>query len=368
MMRRIFLSLTSMGASLFFVILLCLILSQSLRDVFNHNFGLNILILVLFLLGTVISFWQVLSLNREYAWIDAFALRQHQNMKAPKILSGLHILSKNSNVSLDFDAFQNVIETVDQRLDEKRQLNRYLTGLCVFLGLVGTFWGLSKTITSIAAVISGIDISATDMKQAFENLKCGLQKPLTGMGYAFSSSLFGLTASLILSFLDLNVGRAFGQFFTTVQEILTAIVKKPTTINTENHGAAYSQAMIEQMAEAMITIQKQLENNDLQNRELTKSIHVFADHIQQLENFFKLSIQHVNQLAEQNYEAQRQMLMHAKKTQNHELTHEFLKNIDQTAKHILGEISTGQQRTVSELRQEIRLISKTLSALANGNE
>ncbi|CAO4838568.1 MAG: hypothetical protein CNLJKLNK_00023 [Holosporales bacterium] len=357
-----------MGASLIFVCILCVMLSQGLKDVFNHNFGLNLLILILFLSGAVISFLQVFSLMQEYAWINAFALKQQKNIKAPKILSALHILSKNSNATIDFDALQNVLDSLDQRLDEKRQLNRYLTGLCVFLGLVGTFWGLSKTITSIAAVIGGIDISATDMKQAFENLKSGLQQPLTGMGYAFSSSLFGLSASLILGFLDLNVGRTFAHFFETVQEILTAIVKKPAPVRFENHGSAYLQAMIEQMAETMISIQKQLEKNDQQSQMLTKSIHVFAEHIQQLENFFKLSVQHVNQLSEQNNEAQRQLLTFAKNASKAELTHEFLKNIDQTAKHILGEISTGQKRTVLELSQEIRLISKTLSALANGHE
>ncbi|CAO5680098.1 MAG: hypothetical protein HEEMFOPI_01682 [Holosporales bacterium] len=367
-MRRIFLSLSCMGASLIFVCILCLMLSQGLKDIFNHNFGLNLLILVLFLSGTVISFLQVFSLIQEYAWINAFALSQQKNIKAPKILSALHILSKNSNAAIDFDGLQNVLDSVDQRLDEKRQLNRYLTGLCVFLGLVGTFWGLSKTITSIAAVISGIDISATDMKQAFENLKSGLQQPLTGMGYAFSSSLFGLTASLILGFLDLNVGRSFAHFFETVQEILTAIVKKPPPLKVENNGPAYQQAVIEQMAETMISIQKQLEKNEHQNQTLAKNINVFVDHIQQLENFFKLSIQHVNQLSEQNNEAQRQLLTFAKNSSRTELTHEFLKNIDQTAKHILGEISTGQQRTLSELTKEIRLICKTLSALANGHE
>ena len=122
-------------------------------------------------------------------------------------------------------AMQTLLDGIAVRLDEAREISRYMVGLLVFLGLLGTFWGLLQTVQSVSSVIAGIDVGGANVGLAFEELKAGLEAPLSGMGTAFSSSLFGLAGSLILGFLGLQAGQAQIRFYNDLEEWLSSLTR-----------------------------------------------------------------------------------------------------------------------------------------------
>ena len=125
---------------------------------------------------------------------------------------------RRGRLSLSAPALRSLLDGIASRLDESRDLSRYVIGLLIFLGLLGTFWGLSQTIGSIGDVIRGLTVGVGDLASGFENLKRGLASPLSGMGTAFSSSLFGLGGSLVLGFLDLQAAQAQNRFFNDLED------------------------------------------------------------------------------------------------------------------------------------------------------
>jgi hypothetical protein len=118
---------------------------------------------------------------------------------------------------------RSILDSIQMRLDEDRDMGRYLTSLLIFLGLLGTFWGLLQTVTAVAATIQSLDVAANNTGVIFEDLKQGLSEPLAGMGIAFSSSLFGLAGSLILGFLDLQAGQAQSMFYNDLEDWLSTV-------------------------------------------------------------------------------------------------------------------------------------------------
>lgn len=360
-------TLTIQGVFLAFITLGCFFVGEKLVDVFNHNFWLNIIIISAFVIGVVLCLFQVISLNKEYEWLSNFSKGKVSFLEStgPKILAPLNYTLKDTPKGvLTLLSMKSLLSSVEQRLDEKRELNRYLIGLCVFLGLVGTFWGLSKTIGAIATVISGIDVDATDIKDAFQNLKAGLQAPLTGMGYAFSSSLFGLLGSLALSFLDVQVSSAFSKFYQSVEKVLSAFSQKNSANTlTPASGPAYGEALVERLAEAMNTFQTQLDRSEDGRIQSSKALLSFSGNIHQLNEVMKANLTHMDQLTHQHFELQQQVarLLHV---HNDEASKKSIKMIECTAQNILDELSNGRSKITDEMRKEIRMLSKTFSAMA----
>jgi biopolymer transport protein ExbB/TolQ len=131
---------------------------------------------------------------------------------------------RTGRMAISSATMRSILDSIGTRLDESRDIARYLTGLLVFLGLLGTFWGLLETVGSIGKVIQSLEVSS-EASATFENLKNGLAAPLGGMGIAFSSSLFGLAGSLILGFLDLQAGQAQNRFYTDLEDWLSTTVR-----------------------------------------------------------------------------------------------------------------------------------------------
>jgi hypothetical protein len=120
---------------------------------------------------------------------------------------------------------RSILDSIASRLDESRETTRYLVGLLIFLGLLGTFWGLLLTTSSVGQTISALNTEGKDTATVFQELKTGLEAPLRGMGTAFSASLFGLAGSLILGFLDLQAGQAQTRFYNELEEWLSGITE-----------------------------------------------------------------------------------------------------------------------------------------------
>ncbi|MCT8997924.1 MotA/TolQ/ExbB proton channel family protein [Chelativorans intermedius] len=198
------------------------ILYRQISAAFQSNPGLNGLILGVLAVGILLAFAQVVRLFREVRWINSFLAGTEAT--EPVLLAPMKaLLSRSSTMALSPSSMRSILDSIATRLDESRDISRYLIGLLVFLGLLGTFWGLLQTIGSIGDTIQSLDPGSGDANDVLDSLKAGLSAPLSGMGTAFSSSLFGLSGSLILGFLDLQAGRAQNRFYIELENWLSTV-------------------------------------------------------------------------------------------------------------------------------------------------
>jgi hypothetical protein len=207
--------------------LLVIILYKQIWAAFLANPGLNGLIVVVLLIGIAFAFRQVLRLFPEVAWVNSFRLADPGLAveRSPILLAPMQAILRDrmGRMAMSPQTMRGITDSIANRLDEARDISRYMTGLLVFLGLLGTFWGLIETVTSVKTVIEGLKVGG-DSGQMFDALKEGLGAPLGGMGISFSSSLFGLAGSLILGFLDLQTGQAQNRFYTDLEDWLATTV------------------------------------------------------------------------------------------------------------------------------------------------
>lgn len=203
------------------------ILHQQIFISFMTNPGLNGLIVAVLCLGIVYAFRQVIRLYREIRWVNAFRISDpglaisHQPVLLAPMATMLR--DRTGSLSLSTGSMRSIMDSIGSRLDEARDTGRYLVGLLVFLGLLGTFWGLLATIQAVGGAISALDTSTGESIAVFDELKTGLAAPLAGMGTAFSSSLLGLAGSLILGFLELQASHAHNRFYNELEEWLSDI-------------------------------------------------------------------------------------------------------------------------------------------------
>jgi hypothetical protein len=212
------------------VSLICALLYIPLKQAFMSNWGFNLIIVGALVIGILLNVRRVITLEPEINWIKIFrtgtaglSVANSPELLKPlaKHLEGMH----RDRFSLSALSLRTVLEGIRGRLDESREISRYLIGLLVFLGLLGTFWGLLGTIGSVGGVIGGLEVGDQNYDKMFQALKTGLQKPLEGMGTAFSSSLFGLGGSLVLGFIDIQANHAQNRFFNDLEEWLSSVTQ-----------------------------------------------------------------------------------------------------------------------------------------------
>jgi len=198
---------------------------EGLYEAFMSSPALNGLIVATLLFGMFHSFRMVVRLFREVNWVNQFRQGGREDAaRPPQLLAPMAMLLRNrQDTVLSPLSMRSLLDSLASRLDESRDLSRYLVGLLIFLGLLGTFWGLLETVRSIGGAIEGLDVTASQSATLFDQLKNGLQAPLKGMGLSFSSSLFGLAGSLILGFLDLKAAQAQNRFYTELEDWLSSI-------------------------------------------------------------------------------------------------------------------------------------------------
>ncbi|MEJ0050472.1 MAG: flagellar motor protein MotA [Methylovirgula sp.] len=201
-----------------------LILYKQIALAFSRNPGLNSLIFFVLFIGIVLALRQVIRLFREVRWVNALPRGLENEVRQPILLGPIAMLIGGrpvSEVALPTLTLRAVLDSIGTRLDEARDTSRYLTGLLIFLGLLGTFWGLLTTVGSIGDILNSMQ-SNGDAAVMFDNLKSNLARPLSGMSISFTSSLFGLAGSLVLGFLDLQAGQAQNRFYNELEDNLTA--------------------------------------------------------------------------------------------------------------------------------------------------
>jgi hypothetical protein len=202
--------------------LIAFILERPIQTAFLANPGLNALIIAVLLLGILLAFRQVVRLYPEIRWMNEWTSGgAHAPSDTPVLLASVAraLGPFHARKPLSAQGLRTILDSVGLRLDEARDVGRYLTGLLIFLGLLGTFWGLLETVSSVGKVIQSMK-SGNDAALMFEELKSGLAAPLSGMGISFSSSLFGLAGSLVLGFLDLQAGQAQNRFYNELEDWL----------------------------------------------------------------------------------------------------------------------------------------------------
>jgi hypothetical protein len=208
---------------------------------FMANPFLNGVIALVAVIGVALAIRQVARLFREVAWVNGLRVASptYDPRKSPVLLAPMAALigDKIGRFAIGPSALRSILESIGQRLDEDRDTSRYLTGLLVFLGLLGTFWGLTETVSSIGRTIQSLEVRSGDLGVVFDELKTGLAAPLSGMGTAFSSSLFGLAGSLVLGFLDLQAGQAQNRFYKELEDWLSSMTELDTEMAPQNRGA-----------------------------------------------------------------------------------------------------------------------------------
>ena len=238
------------------VLLLVALLYAQLFEAFASNPLLNGVILCVMGLGIAWNIRQVLMLRQEVDWLEAFQ-RPRDGAPAqasPRLLAPMASMfasRRSEKFSLSAPAMRGVLDGISARLDESREISRYATSLLIFLGLLGTFWGLILTIGAVASVIADMNVGTGDVNMMFNQLKAGLARPLAGMGIAFSSSMLGLAGALVLGFLDLTAGQAQNRFFNELEEWLAGLTRLSSGAGMDAEGGsipAYLHALLEQTA------------------------------------------------------------------------------------------------------------------------
>lgn len=370
--------LTRMIIFLIAVIAMVAILYPPLLSAFRANAALNGLIIGVLLLGIIYIFRQVIGLMAEESWIESFRSNRpgFSVKEAPRLLAPMAAMlgDRQGRFSLSAMSLRSLLDGISSRLEESRDLSRYLIGLLIFLGLLGTFWGLLQTIRSVGDVIGDLSVGSGELTTVFSNLKAGLQAPLAGMGTAFSSSLFGLAGSLILGFLELQAGQAQNHFFNQLEDWLATQTRLssgtlPVAEGGEQGVPAYVQALLEQTADSLENLQRTMERGEEGRANANNNISNLTEKLSTLTDQMKTEQSLMMKLAETQLEIKPLL---AQLTQGvttsgagfDDATAHNIRNIDIQMARLIEELATGRGEVVSELRSEIRVLSRTMAAIA----
>ena len=235
--------------------LVIFLLHKQIEVAYMANPGLNTLIIAVLVIGIVLALRQVLRLYPEIAWVNNFRLADPGLAveRPPVLLAPMAAIlgSRMGRMAISAQMMRGILDSIATRLDEARDISRYMTGLLVFLGLLGTFWGLIETVGSVGGVIQGLKATG-DAGSMFDSLREGLAAPLSGMGISFSSSLFGLAGSLVLGFLDLQSSQAQNRFYTELEDWLsTTVYDQAAEPIVAAGGAGEVRGAIERLREAV---------------------------------------------------------------------------------------------------------------------
>lgn len=357
---------------------------QSLLPIFRANVYLNGFISLVFVFGIFACFWQVFTLVSSVSWIEGFALDRpgHEFVHPPGLLAPLaHLLRKrNARTSLTSTSTQSIQDSVATRLDEGREITRYVINLLIFLGLLGTFYGLATTVPAVVDTIRSLapqkDGTAVDV---FGNLMTGLERQLGGMGTAFGSSLLGLAGSLVVGLLDLMAGRGQNRFYRELEEWLSSITRIGMSSgdgdgdmgNVENFAIAdmldHTTVQMEGLHDLLRQSQERRDETDARVERLALNVERLAEVAAQMQGGGDRIAQQIAYGQKQTIEV---LLDLPNKLAPPPETDEVwgaeakmrLRNIDTQLLRILEEMTAGRQDAVSELRGDLLGLTSTLRA------
>ena len=343
--------------------------------IFLYNPLLNGLILGVLLVGIIYIVRRVLGLKPEIRWIEAFRTQQpgFSLQAAPRLLAPvagvLGEQERRGRVRLQAMSVRYLLDSVSARLDESRDIARYLIGLLIFLGLLGTFWGLLQTINSVSTVISGLSVGEGDIVTLFDDLKVGLAAPMAGMGTAFSSSLLGLAGSLILGFLDLQANQAQNSFYNEMEEWLSSLTRlggaEPLHAGGDVNVPAYVQALLEQTAENLESLQRAVARSEENQSSIHSGLIALTERLSALGDQIATEQALLGRLIGSQEELRPIVARLVEGDSGiDEATRNHIRNMDVYLARLLDESVQGRSQMTHELRSEIKMVARTIAAAA----
>ena len=363
------------------ILVVAALLAPALVKAFDNNVLLNSFILVILGIGIFWNMRQVIRLAPEVAWLEMFqrARARLGTLPPPRLLAPMASMlatktakgrDGSDRFTISTPVMRSLLDTIGSRLDESRELSRYMVGLLIFLGLLGTFWGLLLTVSSVSDVIKGMSVGSGDINALFDQLKAGLARPLQGMGTAFSSSMLGLTGALVLGFLDLTAGQAQNRFYNELEEWLAGITRLSSGIlggEGEASVPVYVQALLEQTAENMENLQRILERGEDGRREANNAVLSLTERIATLSDTMRANQQlmlHVAESQQALVPALQRLGERRVDSSTEDAMRGHLRNIEMYAQRLLTESEQGRAQSTAELRNDIRVLTRTIAALA----
>jgi hypothetical protein len=348
---------------------------EILFRIFMYNPLLNGLILGVLLVGIFYIFRRVFSLRPEIRWIEAFrtskpgfSLQAAPRLLAP-VASALGEQERRGRFVLPAMSARYLLDSISARLDESRDISRYQIGLLIFLGLLGTFWGLLETIGSVSEVINGLSVGEGDLVTVFDELKAGLAAPMSGMGTAFGSSLFGLAGSLVLGFLDLQASQAQNSFYNDVEEWfsgLTRLSGAEPLMGSDVNIPAYVQALLEQTAENLEGLQRSVARSEENQATVHSGLVALTERLSSLGDQIATEQALLARLISSQEELRPVLarLAEADGGGVDEATRNHIRNMDVYLARLLDETVQGRSQMTHELRSEIKMVARTIAAAA----
>ncbi len=353
------------------------LLSPVLIRAFDNNPELNSFILFILALGIAWNLRQVLRLTPEVTWIETFhsARARLASPPAPKLLAPMaqmfatreqHARGEPGRFTLSATSMRSLLDGIASRLDESRELSRYMTGLMIFLGLLGTFWGLLKTIGAVSDVIAHMSIGSGDVNTMFEQLKSELSQPLAGMGTAFSASMYGLAGALVLGFLDLTAGQAQNRVFNELEEWLAGQTRLGSGVLAEGEGSVpvYVQALLEQTAENLEALQRVMVRGEESRSLGNQAVVTLNERMGTLSDTMRTSQQLMLRIAETQAALAPALRGLQDLHGGDDVARAHLRNIELYLQRLLAETEQGRANTLAELRNDLRVLTRTVAALA----
>jgi len=343
-------ALVWMGGFLLAVAALAALVAPRLTQAFQANPFFNGVILLVLAAGIAVNLRQVLGLQRDIDWIEQFRRSDPERrlVSAPRLLAPMARMlagrERGARLALSPASMRTLLDSVYLRLEESRDLSRYLIGLAIFLGLLGTFWGLLATIASVSDIIGTLG-GGSDALAMFTQLKEHLREPLRGMSTSFSTSLFGLASSLVVGFLDLQAGAAQNRFYNELEEWLSGATRLGAggpQLEGEGSVPAYVQALLEQTADGLERLQRALVENDRERRGASEQLSELNTQIARLADLLGRDARERQQAAE---------------------TNEDLRSVLKT----LAAQPAAGAALQDDLRSELRLLSRTLAHALDGS-
>ncbi len=354
-------------------------LYPTIRDAFLVNVALNGLIVAVLGLGILYSIGQVLMLGREVRWLAQFEAAQAgrpsgRRRARPRLLAPMARMlgDPTDRVSLSALSMRSLLDGIAARLDESREQSRYLVGLLIFLGLLGTFWGLLQTVRSVGDVIGGLSLAGSDASLMFGDLQRGLEAPLAGMGTAFSSSLFGLAGSLVLGFLDLQASQAQHRFYQDVEDQLSSVTRLSSAAGPpegEPAGPAYLHALLAQTAETLEAVARTTGAAEEGRRAANANLLALTDRLGLLTEQMRADQSLMIRVAESLADLKPLIAKLADAAAAggfgiDDRARDHLRSIDLTLARGLEDLAGARGQALQDLRGDIRLVARTIAALA----
>lgn len=365
--RQIMLMIMVLGLTCFVVFLAL----PRILPVFAANPYLNGFIMFVFVMGVLACFWQVAQLFNSVRWIEAFAREQEDmsGLRAPRLLAPLAALlrSRGARMQISASSTRSILDSVATRVDEAREITRYIVNLLIFLGLLGTFYGLATTVPALVDTIRGLAPQEGEAGvEVFGRLMSGLDAQLSGMGVAFGSSLLGLAGSLVVGLLELFAGHGQNRFYRELEEWLSTITRVGFSSGEGEGGADGSPVAIvlDHMSQQIDTMRDMFTQSEANRAVLDQNLASLAVSIERLTDQMAGTAR-ANDAMMKMADAQDRLIEILTEQGADGMDPESrmrLRSIDVQLLRILEEISAGRQETMAELRTDIAALAQVLRA------